>query len=56
VAPGLHEKLAAELVLAERGTTEMRGKRPMRTWFVKGRRREDTMVPPDGESSARLPA
>jgi adenylate cyclase len=38
VAPGLREKLAAGFVLAERGTIEVRGKGPIRTWFLEGRR------------------
>ena len=38
VAPGMREKLAAGFVLAERGTIEVRGKGPMRTWFLEGRR------------------
>ncbi len=38
VAPEMHEKLAPNFVLAERGTIEVRGKGPMRTWFLEGRR------------------
>ncbi len=37
LAPGMQEKLAAGFVLAERGTIEVRGKGPMRTWFLETR-------------------
>jgi adenylate cyclase len=38
VAPATREKLSKDFVLAERGTIEVRGKGPMRTWFLEGRR------------------
>ena len=38
IAPGTRELLADRFELAERGVIEVRGKGPMRTWFLLGRR------------------
>ncbi|MBI2738784.1 MAG: adenylate/guanylate cyclase domain-containing protein [Rhodospirillales bacterium] len=37
IAPETHRLLGARFDLEERGTIEVRGKGPMRTWFLKGR-------------------
>jgi adenylate cyclase len=38
VAPDTRARLDGRFVLAERGTIEVRGKGPMRTWFLEGRK------------------
>jgi adenylate cyclase len=38
VAPEMHARLAGNFVLEERGSIDVRGKGPMRTWFLAGRR------------------
>jgi adenylate cyclase len=38
VAPETAQRLEARFVLEERGVVEVRGKGPMRTWFLLGRR------------------
>jgi adenylate cyclase len=42
VAPKTHELLAGRFELEERGSIEVRGKGPMRTWFLIGRNAEES--------------
>jgi adenylate cyclase len=39
VAPDTRELIASRFELKERGIVEVRGKGPMRTWFLEGRKR-----------------